>query len=216
LTDSERQGLWLAAQRAVHQAQHTLQAATVTRGGANAHVAQADAMTEAMAAAMGASDVLHAISRLLEGKRGGPLRDAAEHYDRASRPPRGRVPTATPASRALRTAARGMRTVGIAKNRDTQQLLQLMSQLAGLAETVARLRETQQQAARASAARHAAEQLLHHVSVGGAAPATGTGRDRAAYFPQALKTDHVVPGRPPAPTRATAADPSRGHAPRGR
>jgi hypothetical protein len=212
LTDGERQGLWLAAQRAVQQAQHTLHAATVTRSAGRDSSAQA----EAMAAAMGASDVLHAVSRLIEGKRGGPLRDAAEHYDRASRPPRGRVPAATLASRALRTAARGMRTAGIAKNRDTRQLLQLMTQLAGLAETVAKLRETQQQAARASAARQAAEQLLHHVSAIGAAPATGTGQVRTAYFPQDQKTDHVVPGRPPAPTRPTATDPSRGHAPRGR
>jgi hypothetical protein len=165
---------------------------------------------------MGASDVLHAVSRLIEGKRGGPLRDAAEHYDRASRPPRGRVPAATPASRALRTAARGMRTAGIAKNRDTRQLLQLMTQLASLAETVARLRETQQQAARASAARQAAEQLLHHVSIVGPAQTSGTGQDRAAYFPQALQVDRVVPGRATAPTRPTAADPSRGRAPRGR
>jgi hypothetical protein len=212
LTDSERQDLWLAAQRAVQQAQHALQAATVTRSAGRDSSAQA----EAMAAAMGASDVLHAVSRLIEGKRGGPLRDAAEHYDRASRPPRGHVPAATPASRALRAAARGMRTAGVAKNRDTQQLLQLMTQLASLAETVARLRETQQQVARASAARHAAEQLLHHVSAVGAAPATGTGQVRAAYFPHDLKVDRVVPGRPPAPTRATAADPSRGHTPRGR
>jgi hypothetical protein len=205
LTDSERQGLWLAAQRAVQEAQHALQAATI-RSAARDPSAQA----EAMAAAVGASDVLHAVSRLVEGKRGGPLREAAEHYDRASRPPRGRVPTATPASRALRTAARGMRTAGIAKNRDTRQLLQLMTQLAALAETVARLRETQQQAARASAARHGAEQLLHHVT------AAGAGQDRAAYFPHDLRAARVVPGRPPAPTRATAADPSRGHARRGR
>lgn len=211
LTDSERQGLWLTAQRAVQQAQHALQAATSTRSTGRDTFAQA----EAMAAAMGASDVLHAVSRLVEGKRGGPLRDAAEHYDRASRLPRGRVPAATPASRALRTAARGMRTAGIAKNRDTRQLLQLMTQLASLAETVARLRETQQQAARASAARHAAEQLLHHVSVVGAAPATVTGQDRAAYFPQELNTARVS-AWPPAPPRATAANASRGHGPRGR
>jgi hypothetical protein len=212
LTDSERQDPWLAAQRAVQQAQHALQAATVTRSAGRDSATQA----EAMAAAMGASDVLHAVSRLIEGKRGGPLRDAAEHYDRASRPPRGRVPAATPASRALRSAARGMRTAGIAKNRDTRQLLQLMTQLASLAETVARLRETQQQAARASAARQAAEQLLHHVSDLSAAPATGTGQVRAAYFPHDLTVDRVVPGRPPAPTRPIAADPRRGHTPRGR
>ncbi len=216
LTDSERRDLWLAAQRAVLQAQHALQAATVAGGGASRGAAPAEATVEAMAAAMGASDVLHAVSRLIEGKRGGPLRDAAEHYDRAGRPPRGRVPVATPASRALRTAARGMRTAGIAKNRDTRQLLQLISQLAGLAETVARLREAQQQAARASAARHAAEQLLHHVRVVGAAPATGTGQKRAVYFPQGLTADRLVPGRPSAPAHPTAADSSRGHPPRGR
>jgi hypothetical protein len=212
LTDGERQDLWLAAQRAVQEAQHALEAATVTRGAGRDSSAQA----EAMAAAMGASDVLHAVSRLVEGKRGGPLRDAAEHYDRASRPPRARVPAATPASRALRAAARRMRTAGIAKNRDSRQLLQLVTQLANLAETVARLRETQQQAARASAARQAAEQLRNHVSIVSAAPATGTGHDRAAYFPHDLTVDHVVPGRPPAPTRPTAADPNRRQAPRGR
>jgi hypothetical protein len=212
LPDGERQDLWLAAQRAVQEAQHALQAATSTRSSGGDSSAQA----EAMAAVMGARDVLHAVSRLIEGKRGGPLRDAAEHYDRASRPPRGRVPAATPASRALRTAARGMRTAGIAKHRDSRQLLQLMAQLAGLAEAVARLRESQQQAARASAARQAAEQLLHHVSVVGAAQATGTGRDRAAYFPQGLTSDHVVPGRPPAATRSTAGDWSRRHARHGR
>jgi len=212
LTDDERQDLWLTAQRAVHQAQHALQGATTTHSAGRDSAAQA----EAMAAAMGASDVLHAASRLIEGKRGGPLRDAAEHYDRASRPPRGHVPAVTPASQALRTAARGMRTAGIAKNRDTRQLLQLMTQLASLAETVARLRETQQQAARASAARHAAEQLLHHVNAVGPTRPTGAGRDRAAYFPQDLKAARVVPGLSPASTRATAAEPSRGHAPRGR
>jgi hypothetical protein len=169
-----------------------------------------------MAAAMGASEVLHAVSRLVELKRGGPLRQAAEHYDHASRPRRGQVPAPTATSRALRTAARGLLTAGVAKRQDTRQLLQLMTQLAGLAETVARLRETQQQAARASAARCAAEQLLRQVSVVGPAQTSGTGQDRGAYFPQALKVDRVVPGRPPAPTRATAADPSRGYAPRRR
>jgi hypothetical protein len=212
LTDSERQDMWMAAQRAVHNAHHALEAATVTRGAANPHAA----LAEAMAAAMGASDVLHAVSRLIEGKRGGLLRDAAEDYDRASRPARDRVPAATPVGRALRTAARRMLTAGIARNRDTRQLLQLMTQLAGLAETVARLRETQQQAARASAARRAAEELLNHVVVIGAAQATSSGRGHAAYFPRGLTVDRVVPAWLPAPTPATAAHPGRLGAPRTR
>jgi hypothetical protein len=125
-----------------------------------------------MAAAMGASDVLHAVSRLVEGKRGGPLREAAEHYDRASRPRRGRVAPATAASHSLRTAARGVLTAGVARRQDNRHLLKLMNQLANLADAVAPLRDAERQAARARLARHAAEQLLSQV-VGVAPPAAG-------------------------------------------
>jgi hypothetical protein len=47
--------------------------------------------------AAAASDVLHAVSRLLEWKRPGPLRQAAEDYDRATRPARRSRAPSTPA-----------------------------------------------------------------------------------------------------------------------
>jgi hypothetical protein len=205
LTDGERQSLWLAAQRAVQGAQHALGDAAVT-GGGNSPSAQVGAM----AAAMGASDVLHTVSRLVEGKRGGPLREAAEHYDRASRPARGRVPARTPTSRALRTAARGMLTVGVAKRQDTRQLLHLISQLASLAETVARLQETQHQAARARAARLAAEQLHAHVDRLAAPPANSARRGHLAHFPLDLTLGPMVPSWRPPPAQPPAPNSSRG------
>lgn len=195
LTDSEREALWRTAERAVETAQHAVQGANTGPGAWNGPNAQADAM----AAAMGASDVLHAVSRLVERKRGGPLRKAAEHYDCASRPRRGQVPPATAASRALRTAARGLLTAGIAKRQDTRQLLTLMTQLAGLAEAVARLRETERQAARAGAARRAAEQLLSQV-VRIAQPAEGAAGVHITVGGLGVAPASVVPGWP-APTR---------------
>jgi len=206
LTDGERQSLWLAAQRAVQSARHALHDAAATGGAANTSPAQVDAI----AAAMAASDVLHTVSRLVEGTRGGPLREAAELYDRASRPARGRVPAATPTSRALRTAARGLLAAGVAKRQDTRQLLQLMSQLAGLAGTVARLRDTQHQAARARAARLAAEQLHAHVVRLAAAPDNRTRRGHLAHFPLDLTLGPMVPGWQPLPAQAPAPNPSRG------
>lgn len=195
LTASEREGLWRAAEHAVETAQHALRAATDGPGARSGPSAQADAM----AAAMGASDVLHAVSRLVERKHGGPLREAAEHYDRASRPRRGHVPPATSTSRALRTAARGLLTAAIAKRQDTRQLLQLMTQLAGLAEAVARLREAERQAARAGAARRAAEQLLSQVAR--ISPAVDeAARVHVTVGGLRVAPSGVVPGWP-APTR---------------
>jgi hypothetical protein len=120
---------------------------------------------DALAAATAASHVLHAVSRLVEGKRGGPVRAAAEDYDRASRSPRRHSPPPTPTSRALRGAARGLLSARVAQRQELRQLLRLMEQLVALAETVARLRQAQQQAARAGAARLAAEQLNDKIRV---------------------------------------------------
>ena len=52
--------------------------------------------------------------------------------------------------------------------RDTRQLLELLARMIAFTEAVARLRETQHRAARAAAARRAAEQLQHcrHVYAG--------------------------------------------------
>lgn len=194
LTASEREALWRAAVQAVETAQHAVRGAAGPGAGRGP-----DAHADAMAAAMGASDVLHAVSRLVERKRGGPLREAAEHYDPASRSRRGQTPPPTATSWALRTAARGLLTAGIAKRQDTRQLLTLMTQLAGLAEAVARLRETERQAARAGAARRAAEQLLSQV-FRLAPPLDEAARVNVTLGRLGVTSASVVPGWP-APTR---------------
>lgn len=198
VTAVDREGLWRAAERAVESAHHALRQANTVTGAPAGPAAQADAMVAATAAAMGASDVLHAVGRLVELKRGGPLREAAEHYDRASRPPRGQVPPATATSLALRTAARGLLTAGVAKRQDTRQLLALMKQLAGLAEAVARLRETERQAARAAAARRAQEQLRSQVLRISTAPEV-TARAQVAVGGLSVAPAHDLPPWP-APT----------------
>jgi hypothetical protein len=152
LTEGERATVWAAAAAAVGDAQAALAAAAAAGR-------RLDEDPDALAAATAASHVLHAVSRLVEGKRGGAVRAAAEDYDRATRPPRGRSPRTTPTSRVLHGAARGLLKARVAQRQELRQLLRLMAQLAALAETVARLRQTQQQAVRAGAARLAAEQL---------------------------------------------------------
>jgi len=68
-------------------------------------------------------------------------------------------PAATAAEHGLRAAGRLLLAAHVAKPRETRQLLELLAQLAALADAVRRLRETQQRAAQAAAARGAAEHL---------------------------------------------------------
>ena len=117
------------------------------------------AYADAQAAASAASEVLSAVSWLLERKRGGPLRTAADSYDRAARDLRRRTVPVTPHSRKVRTAARGLLSTVLVTATETRQLLALLSQLSALTDSLARLRETQGRAAQAYAARQAAEQL---------------------------------------------------------
>jgi hypothetical protein len=113
----------------------------------------------AVNSAAAASDVLHAVSRLVEWKRPGPLRQAAEDYDRATRPARRSRTRTTSTARALRAAARGLALASFAAASDLPPLVQLLEQLAALADAVAALRQAQEQAARAAAARVAATTL---------------------------------------------------------
>jgi hypothetical protein len=208
LTDFERAQVWAAAAAALRDARAAVDAAAAAGR-------SLDEDPEALAAAMAASDVLHTASRLVEGKRGGPLYDAAEHYDHASRPPRRHNVTATATSRALRGAARGMLTARLVQRQDLRQLLRLMEQLAALAETVARLRETQEQGARARAALLAAQQLnakirmlqTHPLWGGVPGPVTVPPRDVVRDLNLRLWPPTVhTPGRPPP---GTATGPSR-------
>lgn len=96
----------------------------------------------AQAAAAAASEVLSAVSWLVEGKRGGPLRTAADSYDRAARNLRRRTVPATAHSRSVRTAAGGLLSTRLVKQHETRQLLALLSQLSALSDSLARLRES--------------------------------------------------------------------------
>jgi hypothetical protein len=71
----------------------------------------------------------------------------------------GAVPVPTSAGHGLRAAGRLLLAARVAKPSETRQLLMLLAHLTALADAVTRLREIQQRAAQASAARAAAEQL---------------------------------------------------------
>jgi hypothetical protein len=147
LTVTERLRIWkqasLAAARATEQ---------ITASATSDPASAADA-------AWAASDFLAAAGHVVEGRRGGPLTEAADQYDQAARELFGAAPQPTAAGHGLRAAGRLLLAAHVAKPSETRQLLALLAQLAALADAVTRLRETQQRAAHAAAARRAAEQL---------------------------------------------------------
>ena len=147
LTPAERAAMWTSATEAAQVA-----AAHITGAARSDPVEAADA-------AWAAGDVLAVAGRVVEGRRGGPLTDAAAQYERAARELFGATPGPTPAGRGLRHAGRLLSALKVAKPSETAQLRDLLTQLVALTDTVARLRQTQQRAAQAAAARAAAEQL---------------------------------------------------------
>ena len=96
---------------------------------------------------------------MVEGRRGGPLTVAAGEYDRAARELWGRVPARSSAGQGLRTASVLLSAARFVGRNENPQLLALLAQLASLTDAVTRLRENQQRAAQAAAARRASEQL---------------------------------------------------------
>lgn len=147
LSASERDAAW---DKAVRAAAHG--AADVRRLAATRPHAAADA-------AHATSDVLISTARLIEGRAGGPLTDAADAYDRAARDLWARPTRRSATGDGLRTAARTLALAGRASNNETAQALRLLANLASLVEAVAHLREVQQRSAQATAARRAAERL---------------------------------------------------------
>src|SRR6185437_14818216 len=107
-------------------------------------------------AAWAAGDALHAAARAVGSPR---LRRAAESYDRAARAGYGRVPLSNPAGDGLRAVARLVSLAGRPTTGGTLAAAGLVGTLAGLVGAVAELREAQQHAAQAAAARAAAEYL---------------------------------------------------------
>ncbi len=130
-------------------------------------------------AAWAASDFLASAARVVEGGRGGPLTAAAASYDRAARELWGRLPAPSQAGQGLRAASVLLASARFVGRGENTQLLALLAQLAALSDAVTRLRETQDRAAQAAAARGAAEQLRLSAAQrttprGGAPAATAT------------------------------------------
>ncbi len=147
LTPEERARIWEQAAAAAARATEQIQAS-----------ASGDPNT-AGDAAWAASDFLSSAARVVEGRRGGPLTAAAGEYDRAARELWGRTPPRSTAGQGLRAASVLLAATRFVGRNETQQLLALLAQLAALTDAVTRLRENQDRAAQAAAARRAAEGL---------------------------------------------------------
>jgi len=169
--------------------------------------------TRAADAAWAAADFLRATSRMVEGRRGGALSEAAEHYDRAAREAWARPPAPTRAGQGLRQAASLMLAAQLLRGNETKQLLLLLAQLAVLTDAVVRLREEQDRRTQASAARRAAEQLrdehrsraeaLQRLQAGGPARSAGPRRsgDWLVDNGEERAPSSGTPGRPASPPR---------------
>src|SRR6266516_2111271 len=107
-------------------------------------------------AAWAAADALHAAARMTNSRA---LRCAADAYDRAARAPFGRLPPCTSAGNRLRAAARALALMGQPDGDVCLAALALIGNLVTLTLAVAELRQAQQQAVRAAAARTAAVHL---------------------------------------------------------
>jgi len=147
LTGEERARIWEQATAAAARATDQVRAAAGTDP-----LGAADA-------AWAASDFLASAARVVEGRRGGPLTVAAGQYDRAARELWGRLPAPSQAGQGLRAASVLLASARFVGRGENTQLLALLAQLAALSDAVTRLRENQDRAAQAAAARSAAEQL---------------------------------------------------------
>jgi len=147
LTPEERTRIWEQATAAAGRATEQVRAAAGKdpRGAGDA--------------AWAASDFLASAARVVEGRRGGPLTAAAAQYDRAARELWGRIPAPSQAGQGLRAASVLLASARFVGRGENTQLLALLAQLAALSDAVTRLRENQDRAAQAAAARSAAEQL---------------------------------------------------------
>jgi hypothetical protein len=197
LTAAERNAAWDHATRAAADAAAHIRAMARTDPAAAADAAWATSGTLHVAAAVLGSRI---------------LRQAADAYDRAARPPYGRIPPPSPAGNQLRQAARLLSAFACLTGDRSMTPIVLITRLAALAEAVAELRETQQHAAQAAAARTAAEQL--HTAAHPAPPAqprpaqrTDTAAQLAGQsFPPpatrpATGQPGPAPGGPPPPRR---------------
>ena len=144
LTAEERNAIWDHATRVAADAAAQIRTLAWTDPAAAADAAWAT------------SDTLHVAAAVLGSRI---LRQAADAYDRAARSPYGRIPPPSPAGNQLRQAARLLSAFACLTGDRSMTPIVLITRLAALAEAVAELRDTQQHAAQAAAARAAAERL---------------------------------------------------------
>jgi hypothetical protein len=163
-------------------------------------------------AAWAASATMHAAASMLKSR---VLRQAADAYDRAARPPYGRIPPPSRAGTSLRDAARLLSAIAAVTSDPVLRPAVLVLRLAALAEAVARLRESQQRAAQADGALSAARFL--RAPAGAASQAAGPAPGRAAGlagagFPLSPGPAGPAPQASPPPRRPPppASRPSRG------
>ena len=182
LTPGERNAVWDYAARAAADA-----AAQVRDLAWTSPAAAADA-------AWATSDTLHMAAAALGSRI---LRQAADAYDRAARPPYGRIPPPSPAGNQLRQAARLLSAFAYLTGDRSIAPIVLITRLAALAEAVAELHDAQQHAAQAAAARTAAEQL--HTAARPAPPAQPRPAPRASTAAQLAGQSFPQPARPAAP-----------------
>jgi hypothetical protein len=140
-------GVWERAVRVVQSGAADVRRLAETDPGAAADAAHAT------------GDSLVAVARAAEGRRGGPLTDAATAFERASQELYGRTPQPTRTGESLRSMARLLASTGRMHRGDSVQFLHLVHQLIALSDAVAHLRDVQGRTAQAGAARDAANRL---------------------------------------------------------
>lgn len=182
-TGSERDAIYEHAARQARAAAEHIRHCSVTDPG------------RAADAAWAAADTLHVAARAL---RNPALRGAADAYDRAARAPHGRIPPRTRDGQQLRTVARLMALAANVTDDTTLAMAALVVNLVALAATVAELRQAQQHAAQAAAARSAAGHLhtaMTQARARAARPAHTSGPRRSASAAQTASRDFLAPLR---------------------
>jgi hypothetical protein len=169
-------------------------------------------------AAWAAADTLHVAARALGSRH---LRCAADSYDRAARAPYGRLPRRSRHGDQLRRTARMIALAGNLTGDSTLMAIALVGRLVALATAVAELRQAQQHAAQAAAARATASHLRSAVTQA-SAQATRFGHAQARRptrvadstqaarhdFPTKVRPDPAAP-RPADTTRSRSPQPGR-------
>jgi MobA/VirD2-like, nuclease domain len=195
LTPEERAAIWDHAARTAAETAEQIRSLTASGDPA----AAADA-------AWAAGDTLHAAAAALRSRA---VRQAATAYDRAARVSYGRIPRPTTAGNSLRRTARLLSAAALASHDRTLAQIALIARLAALADAVTELRQAQQHAAQAAAARLAAEHL-HAAAVGTARRPAGK-RGQAPTMTDFTREAFPVPAIPSwaAPTASGRPAPNR-------